>query len=61
MLKIMNGNDYLMTCNSQINIIVVASTFPRTVVISKTVALDTITHELVKWLKNPRNQPTSYT
>jgi len=43
MLKIMNGNDYLMTCNSQINIIVVASTFPRTVVISKTVALDTIT------------------
>lgn len=43
MLKIMNRNDYLMTCNSQINIIVVASTFPRTVIIPKTVALDTIT------------------
>jgi hypothetical protein len=43
MLKIMNRNDYLMTCNSQINIIVVASTLPRTVIIRKTVALDTIT------------------
>jgi hypothetical protein len=43
MLKIMNRNDYLMACNSQINIIVVASTLPRTVIIPKTVALDTIT------------------